>query len=413
VTSYVIVKTMRVLFLAFAALSCAALHAQPSQLDLYLMIGQSNMAGRGVAGPEDREPIPGVWAQAKDLSWKPAMDPLHYDKPDIAAVGIGRSFARAVAAARTGGGQVGLIPAAFGGSALDEWKPGSLHYTEAIRRTKAALKNGTLRGILWHQGEADSKDEALARSYVQRFEGFIRQLRADLNAPDVPVVLGELGRFYRNRPNDGAKYAEVVNAQLMKIPDTVPRTAFVSSEGLTDKGDSTHFDTRSLHEFGARYAAAYLKLVSMPTASPVVDNWKASKEFTLAVAQKMPEAEYTFRPVAEEMTFGALMLHIAMAQSIRVAQVAGVTLPIAPPAGRVTKADIMNVLEKSFDFCLATIPKLTSEQLAREHEVNWYEKKSTSGAQIVTAMLVHTAHHRGQAEVYLRLKGIAPPTYRF
>ena len=120
--------------------------------------------------------------------------------------------------------------------------------------------NGRLRGILWHQGEADAKDEGLARSYLKRFDAFIRQLRTDLDAPDVPVIVGELGRFYRNRPNDGAKYAEVVIAQTRQVPGSVQHSAFVSSEGLTDKGDSTHFDTPSLHEFGARYAAAFLRL---------------------------------------------------------------------------------------------------------------------------------------------------------
>lgn len=257
---YGIVETMRALFVLVAMTwSLLAQTRPPRDLELFVLIGQSNMAGRGAIDAGDREPIPGIWVQAKDLSWKPAVDPLHYDKPEIAAAGLGRSFAKALKTARPNS-SIGLIPAAFGGSALEEWKPGSIHYTEAVRRTRAALRDGRLRGILWHQGEADAKDENLARSYVPRFEAFIRQLRADLNAPDVPVIVGELGRFYRNRPNDGAKFAEVVNAQLMRIPNSVPHSAFVSSEGLTDKGDSTHFDTRSLHELGGRYAAAFLRL---------------------------------------------------------------------------------------------------------------------------------------------------------
>jgi hypothetical protein len=251
---------MRILFV-LAAITCSLLAQtdEPRNLDLFLLIGQSNMAGRGVIGQEDRTPLPRIWVQTKDLSWKPAVDPLHYDKPDIAGVGLGRFFARALTAGRPGA-SIGLIPAAFGGSALDEWKPGSLHYSEAVRRTRAALRDGRLRGILWHQGEADAKAEGLAHSYAKRFEAFIRQLRTDLDAPDVPVIVGELGRFYRNRPNDGAKFADIVVAELRKIPNSVRHSAFVSSEGLTDKGDGVHFDTRSLQEFGARYAAAFVRL---------------------------------------------------------------------------------------------------------------------------------------------------------
>ncbi len=249
---------MRIIGFLFL-ICCSAFGQAPKNLQLFLLIGQSNMAGRGEITPDDSAPLTGIWVQAQDLSWKPATDPLHYDKPAIVGAGLGRAFAQAVAAARPGV-SIGLIPAAFGGSALDEWKPGAKHYREAIRRTKAALRDGTLAGILWHQGEADSGDEALANSYVERFQAFIKQLRADLGAPNVPVIAGELGRFFRNRPNDGAKYADVVVQQLQLIPDRVPRSAFVSSEGLTDKGDSTHFDTRSLHEFGRRYAAAYLNV---------------------------------------------------------------------------------------------------------------------------------------------------------
>ena len=152
------------------------------------------------------------------------------------------------------------IGAAFGGSAISEWAKGARHYTAAVARARAALKVGKLAGILWHQGEADSKDESLAGSYAHRFDTFIRQLRADLEVPDVPVIVGELGRFYRDRPNGGARFADVVNAQLKQIPELVRHSTFVSSEGLTDKGDATHFDTRSLHEFGARYAQAFLRL---------------------------------------------------------------------------------------------------------------------------------------------------------
>lgn len=231
----------------------------PENLNLFLLTGQSNMAGRGVIGPDESRPIPGLWVLTRELAWKPAVDPLHYDKPEIVGAGLGRPFAQALLAARPQQ-QIGLIPAAFGGSALEEWKPGSKHYSEAVRRTKAALHNGTLRGILWHQGEADSGREDLANSYAQRFEAMIRQLRADLNAPNVPVIVGELGRFYRNRPNGGAQFADTVVQQLRLIPGRVPHSEFVSSEGLTDKGDQTHFDTQSLRKLGQRYAEAFRKL---------------------------------------------------------------------------------------------------------------------------------------------------------
>ena len=247
---------MVVKLLLFLSISLAALWAQPpTDLQLFLLIGQSNMAGRGVVEARDKQPITHVYALTKELEWKPAMDPLHFDKPDIAGVGLGRSFARELAKANPAAA-IGLIPAAFGGTSLEEWKPGGKLYNDAIARTRAAMKSGKLRGILWHQGEADSGKEENAKSYRERWTKVIGSLREDLNAANVPVVVGQLGEFYT-----GA-FARTVDEQLAIIPLQVPRTAFVSSAGLKAKSDNVHFDSPSLREFGRRYAHEFMMLDS-------------------------------------------------------------------------------------------------------------------------------------------------------
>jgi hypothetical protein len=227
--------------------------AAPKNLELFLLIGQSNMAGRGAIEPQDREPLPRIYMLTQKMEWAPAVDPLHFDKPDRLGVGIGRSFAKVLAAANPNA-SIGLIPAAFGGSALNEWGAEGEHYPNALRRARKAMENGKLRGILWHQGEADSSKPELARTYRERFAKLAERLRKDLNAPDVPIVVGQLGEFFTR------DLAAVVNEQLAMIPLAVPRTAFVSSQGLVHKGDNVHFDTPSLREFGRRYGLAYLSL---------------------------------------------------------------------------------------------------------------------------------------------------------
>ncbi|MCX6611702.1 MAG: hypothetical protein NTW74_12730 [Acidobacteria bacterium] len=158
--------------LSWIVLACWAANAQP--VDIFLLIGQSNMAGRGVVGDADRTPIPDVFAFSKEKTWIPAVDPIHFDRPDRTGVGLGRSFATTLINMKVAT-RVGLIPAAFGGSALHEWVPGSTHYVNAVERTKAALAaagpNARLRGILWHQGEADANDEERAITYRLRFAG--------------------------------------------------------------------------------------------------------------------------------------------------------------------------------------------------------------------------------------------------
>src|SRR3954468_2526779 len=107
--------------LALLLLSLCTVSAQPRDRELFLLIGQSNMAGRGPIEAQDREPIPGVYSLNKQMEWVPAIDPLHFDKPEIAAVGVGRTFAKTLLSVNPSA-SIGLIPCAFGGTSLEQWK---------------------------------------------------------------------------------------------------------------------------------------------------------------------------------------------------------------------------------------------------------------------------------------------------
>ena len=248
---------MHAFLLAIGA--AAVLSAQPAPREIFLLIGQSNMAGRGVVEEQDKLPIPRVWMLNKEMEWVPAVDPVHFDKPAIAGVGLARSFGKTLAAVNPGA-EIGLVPAAFGGTSLQEWTPGGKLYEDAVRRAKFAMKSGRLRGILWHQGEADSGKKELAATYHERFAVMITKMRADLGEPSVPVVVGELGRFVSGGPEARYPFAMLVNEQLATLPLTVPHAAFVTSEGLTSNPDHLHFDARSQREFGRRYAMAFMQL---------------------------------------------------------------------------------------------------------------------------------------------------------
>lgn len=241
-----------------AILLSAATFAQ-SGMDLFLLIGQSNMAGRGLIEEQDRVAHPRVNMFSKEDKWVPAVEPVHFDRPDRLGVGLGRSFAVTLAASAPNA-TIGLIPCAMGGSALDEWKPGGKLYDEAVRRTKLAMVSGRLRGILWHQGEADSNNLDRARSYAARWHEVMTTLRKDLNAADVPIVVGELGRFLYTREKNDYPYARMVGEQQAAFSVAEHKVGFASSEGLGHKGDVLHFDSPALREFGRRYAHAFLAL---------------------------------------------------------------------------------------------------------------------------------------------------------
>lgn len=150
---------------------------------------------------------------------------------------------------------------------------------------------------------------------------------------------------------------------------------------------------------------------SLLTLDEWVRDWEVSRDFTLAVAQKMPADQYNFRATPEEMSFGQMSMHIGAAIVFRFEQVSGVKAAIDTKVA--DKEGVLRVLKESFDYAIRVLPKISQEQLAQSFVVNWEGRKEAIGRQIVLAMFAHTAHHRAQLEVYLRLKGIAPPTYTF
>lgn len=226
---------------------------------LYLLIGQSNMAGRGAIEAADKVVHPRVLMFTKDQKWAPAVDPLHFDKPN-AGVGLGSTFGRVLADADPAI-SVGLIPCAVGGTPLSRWEKDGDLYKQAVDRAKAAMADGTLRGILWHQGESDSGKAETAQTYGKRLAQMVGDLRAELGAGDVPFVAGQLGEFLaKPKVESEPPFYAVVKAAIATLPQNAPRTAVVPSTGLEHKGDKIHFDSPGLREFGRRYAAAMQKL---------------------------------------------------------------------------------------------------------------------------------------------------------
>jgi len=217
------------------------------KVKIFLLVGQSNMAGRGKVEDQDREAPARVITLTKGDAWAPAVDPIHFDKPR-AGVGLGRTFGLVVAA-KYEDETIALVPCAVGGTSIDQWERSGAQHKEAVRRAKIAMKDGELAGILWHQGETRSDPATYTEKVSKVLEGF----REELGAKDVPIVVGELGHFYKG--------AEALNPVLQKLPETLAKSACVSTKGLTDQGDKTHFDAASYREMGKRYAAAWLMLV--------------------------------------------------------------------------------------------------------------------------------------------------------
>lgn len=244
--------------------------ARQEKFQLYLLLGQSNMAGRGAVEAADTLPNRHVLRLNVAGEWEIAKDPVHFDKA-AAGVGPGLTFGRVLAAQDTSL-IIGLIPGAVGGSGIDAWQPGAYFadtqthpYDDALTRARLAQqRGGTLAGIIWHQGETDSSPEKSA-VYAAKLTALIARLRADLHAPTLPFVAGQLPAFQFQKvtadgqltPNPGA---ERINAIVAALGKTVAYYACVPATGTTDRGDHLHFDAASARLMGQRYAEAMRRL---------------------------------------------------------------------------------------------------------------------------------------------------------
>lgn len=258
-----------ILFFSLHFYQNANAQKQYKRYDLYLLIGQSNMAGRGKVEAQDKIPSPRVYALDKDNNWIPAVDPIHFDKT-IAGVGLGRSFGIAMAD-NDPYTIIGLIPCAVGGSPIDTWKPGVLDkntqlypWDDMVKRLKIALRHGELKGILWHQGESDSNLRSY-KEYKSKLIDLINRVRAEAGDRKIPFVAGELGKFYikRNKKEfEEAPAKEIVKSTREAAREGV-KVGFVFSNGLKHKGDETHFDATSYRELGVRYANEMIRLQNL------------------------------------------------------------------------------------------------------------------------------------------------------
>jgi hypothetical protein len=228
----------------------AAASADPN-FHLYMLAGQSNMAGRGIVDSLSHPADPRILMLDKDGQWISAADPLHFDKKE-AGVGPGLAFAQQMLKGNPDKNiRIGLMPCAVGGTSITKWQPGAVDektkthpYDDAIARVKTAMKSGKLKGILWHQGESNVKDA----DYNERLTELIGRFRTAFKIPDLPVVVGELGYFNEERI--------AFNKRLQSLAFVLKHARLASAKGLSRTKDNIHFETSSARELGVRFADA-------------------------------------------------------------------------------------------------------------------------------------------------------------
>lgn len=228
---------------------------------IFVMAGQSNMAGRGIVEPIDTIQNKRILSITKDNTWVYAKEPLNFNEPDLTGLDCGVSFARTLLDSIPKNVTIGLVHTAIGGSAVEQWVGDSIHKIKLLSNFKNtvdfAKQSGVVKGILWHQGESNAKAELLP-TYEQKLDTLFSIFRTHIKNDSLPILIGELGNFIR--PGNETKHWKSINSIINNYASKQNRISIIKTGDLAHKGDSLHFNSQAQREMGKRFAKKYLEI---------------------------------------------------------------------------------------------------------------------------------------------------------
>ncbi|XP_027771868.1 probable carbohydrate esterase At4g34215 [Solanum pennellii] len=253
---------------------CNTTNSVMKKVQVFLLAGQSNMAGRGgvikkiVGGnvtkvwngfvPKECKPNHKIIRLNVAQKWEEAHEPLNYGIDCLSSCGLGpgMAFANEILKKDSNFGVIGLVPCARGGTSLDKWRIGTHPYDELVKRAKIAEKSGgIIRGLLWYHGESDVKGGNEYKDYKINLEKFIHDLRSDLNSSNLPIF--QVIIPYPKKPFKGPYIEEVRAAQLaINISNVIK----IDAKGLEIGSDGIHLTTSAQVQLGHMFAHAFLSL---------------------------------------------------------------------------------------------------------------------------------------------------------
>lgn len=230
------------------------------EIDSVLLIGQSNMSGRGIIGSVPPIDPKDMMFMLRNGRWQPMTEPITTDRKIFverdtefrSGISLAASFAEEYATHYQQ--RIGLIPCSDGGSSMSEWQPGELLFDSAVMQAKLAQRTSKIRAILWHQGESDSMRKEDVEAYGERFFTMLKALTEELNLEEnIPVILGEIFLLPR------WPFADQINEVLHRIARSDARFEIASAKDLTLSPDGIHFSGPSYRILGRRYFEAFDK----------------------------------------------------------------------------------------------------------------------------------------------------------
>ena len=225
---------------------------------VFIMAGQSNMAGRGIVEPEDTLADKRILSINREGQVIIAKEPLHFYEPDRTGLDCGLSFAKTLIKKIPDNIFILMIPTAVGGSAISQWLDDVLYrdvklYSNFLDKVETGKQNGIIKGILWHQGESDANEKDIPQ-YKQRLGLLFSKFRMAVGNNELPVLIGELGSFSEDPEN-----FSLINKAIYEYAVEDKNCHVIKTKDLKDKGNRLHFDSKAQRTMGKRFAKKYLE----------------------------------------------------------------------------------------------------------------------------------------------------------
>ncbi len=236
---------------------------------VYILAGQSNMAGRGKVEPLDTIPDSRIFTINKEGKLILAKEPLHFYEPTMTGLDCGLSFGKELLKHVPDSISILVIPTAVGGSSIGQWINDSTFrnvtlLTNFKEKIEIGKKYGTIKGILWHQGENDATAQETIEIYDKQLQKLFSLFRNEINKSELPILIGELGSFSKTDDN-----WQAINSKIEKYIKTDTNSYLIKTNDLKDKGDKIHFNSEGQREIGKRFAKKYIEIEGKPAHNSV------------------------------------------------------------------------------------------------------------------------------------------------
>lgn len=240
-------------------LTFSSCQTKKKEVWVFIMAGQSNMAGRAIIEEEDEIEHERVFVINEEGEKVFAKEPLHFYEPQLVGLDCGLSFGKELVYNLPKNVSILLVPTAVGSSSISQWINDETFrevtlYSNLLEQSTIAQNYGEVKGILWHQGETDATNQEDIELYKERLGVLFTKFRNDLNNENLPIFIGGLGSFSENN-----EAWQAINTQINYYIKEDSNAYFISTSDLHHKGDFIHFDSEGQRKMGKRFAQAFLQ----------------------------------------------------------------------------------------------------------------------------------------------------------